>query len=76
MPPLDGGRVAVGLLPHSLARPLASVERYGLFIIFGLLLVPSLINAAFGTNFHPVWAIIQPAVKFLYNAIDQVFLFV
>ncbi len=76
LPPLDGGRVAVGLLPHSLARPLASVERYGLFIIFGLLLVPSLINEIFGTNFHPVWAIIQPVVKFLYSAIDRLFLFV
>lgn len=76
LPPLDGGRVAVGLLPHSLARPLASVERYGLFIIFGLLLVPSLINEIFGTNYHPVWAIIQPVVKFLYSAIDRLFLFV
>lgn len=76
LPPLDGGRVAVGLLPLSLARPLASVERYGLFIIFGLLLVPSLINEIFDTNFHPVWAIIQPVVKFLYSAIDRLFLFV
>jgi Zn-dependent protease len=76
LPPLDCGRVAVGLLPLSLARPLASVERYGLFIIFGLLLVPSLINEIFDTNFHPVWAIIQPVVKFLYSAIDRLFLFV
>lgn len=76
LPPLDGGRVAVGLLPLSLARPLASVERYGLFMIFGLLLVPSLINEIFDTNFHPVWAIIQPVVKFLYSAIDRLFLFV
>lgn len=76
LPPLDGGRVAVGLLPDALARPLARTERFGLFIIFGLLLVPSLINEAFGTNFHPVWAIIQPVVKFLYSAIDKVFLFV
>lgn len=76
LPPLDGGRVAVGLLPHALAAPLARTERYGLFIIFGLLLVPSLINAAFGTDYHPVWAIIQPVVKFLYTAIDSVFLFV
>src|SRR3990167_3226359 len=28
IPPLDGGRVAIGLLPDSLARPLARVEPY------------------------------------------------
>ena len=33
MPPLDGGRIAVGLLPLPLARPLARMERAGMFII-------------------------------------------
>ncbi len=37
VPPLDGGRVAVGLLPISLARPYSKLEPYGLFIILGLL---------------------------------------
>ncbi|HEC27626.1 MAG TPA: site-2 protease family protein [Gammaproteobacteria bacterium] len=37
VPPLDGGRVAVGLLPMSLARPYSKLEPYGLFIILGLL---------------------------------------
>ncbi|MFN3232213.1 MAG: site-2 protease family protein [Alphaproteobacteria bacterium] len=40
VPPLDGGRVAVGLLPIPAARALAQVERYGLPIIFGALLIP------------------------------------
>ncbi len=31
IPPLDGGRVAVGLLPDALAYPLARLERYGMF---------------------------------------------
>ncbi|MSO70839.1 MAG: site-2 protease family protein [Alphaproteobacteria bacterium] len=43
LPPLDGGRVAVGLLPNGLARALASVERYGMMIlIFGLFVLPEL----------------------------------
>lgn len=42
LPPLDGGRVAVGLLPHSLAIPLARLERWGMFIVLGLLILPSL----------------------------------
>ena len=33
LPPLDGGRVAVGLLPDRLAFPLARLERWGLPII-------------------------------------------
>ena len=37
VPPLDGGRVAVGLLPMSLARPYSKLEPYGLFIMLGLL---------------------------------------
>ena len=39
LPPLDGGRVAVGLLPTELARPLAKLERWGLFILVGLLFI-------------------------------------
>jgi Zn-dependent protease len=37
IPPLDGGRIAVALLPRTLARPLARLEPYGLFILFFLL---------------------------------------
>ena len=37
VPPLDGGRIAVGLLPAPLAMPLARLERAGLLIV--LLLV-------------------------------------
>ena len=41
LPPLDGGRVAVGLLPNALAFPLARLERYGILIIlFFLFLLP------------------------------------
>lgn len=38
LPPLDGGRIAVGLLPDSLAMPLARIEPYGLFVLIALLL--------------------------------------
>jgi Zn-dependent protease len=36
MPPLDGGRVAVSLLPVTYARALARIEPYGLIIIAAL----------------------------------------
>lgn len=38
VPPLDGGRIAVGLLPLRLARRLAKVEPYGILLVFILLL--------------------------------------
>src|SRR3546814_3932350 len=37
LPPLGGGRVAVGLLPLPLARPLARLEPYGMVILLILL---------------------------------------
>jgi Zn-dependent protease len=38
IPPLDGGRVAVGLLPNALAYRLAQLEPYGFMIVFLLLM--------------------------------------
>jgi len=38
LPPLDGGRVAVGLLPGPMAYQLARVEPYGFMIIVALLI--------------------------------------
>ena len=37
LPPLDGGRIAVSLLPHDLAQPFAQIERYGFIILIALL---------------------------------------
>jgi len=39
VPPLDGGRIAVGLLPPRPSMALASVERYGMLIVLLLLMV-------------------------------------
>jgi Zn-dependent protease len=37
IPPLDGSRVLYGLLPRGLDDQYISIERYGIFILFGLL---------------------------------------
>ena len=39
LPPLDGGRVLVGLLPHRLAYSLSRLEPWGFFIVLALVLV-------------------------------------
>ena len=45
LPPLDGGRVAVGLLPDFLALPLARLEPYGMIILIAALLVLPVLGA-------------------------------
>jgi Zn-dependent protease len=42
LPPLDGGRVAVSLLPYRQAFQLARIEPYGMFILIGLAITPVL----------------------------------
>lgn len=42
LPPLDGGRIAISMLPHRLAFKLASIEPYGMFILIGLAITPVL----------------------------------
>ena len=37
IPPLDGGRILISILPNDLARTLMRVEPYGFFILIGLL---------------------------------------
>jgi Zn-dependent protease len=45
VPPLDGGRIAVGLLPLELARAWAQLERVGIFLVLAVVfLLPQLIG--------------------------------
>jgi len=50
LPPLDGGRVAVGLLPNVLAKSLAGLEPYGMMILIGLLFVVPLLGSQLGVD--------------------------
>jgi Zn-dependent protease len=61
LPPLDGGRVLVGLLPRTLAMPLARIEPYGMMILMGLFLV-SYLGVQLGLGFSLLgWLIGRPA---------------
>ena len=62
LPPLDGGRVAVGLLPRSLAFPLARLERYGIGIVLLLLFVLPWIGSQLGWDLNFLdWLVGVPA---------------
>jgi Zn-dependent protease len=54
IPPLDGSRIAVGLLQDDLAKQYLKMERYGMLIIFGFLF--------FGLFEFILW----PLVRFLF----------
>lgn len=69
IPPLDGGRVAVGLLPKPLSNSLEKVEPYGFLILLGLLILPDLVLQPMGINFHPVREIMVPAMSALTHII-------
>jgi Zn-dependent protease len=48
LPPLDGGRVAVGILPERLAVPLARLEPFGMIIIIVLVFFTPLFSYIIG----------------------------
>jgi Zn-dependent protease len=50
LPPLDGGRIVVGLLPNVLANPFARLEPYGMAVLVGLLIVLPLLGSQLGVD--------------------------
>ena len=69
IPPLDGGRVAVGLLPKYLSYQLARLERYGFFIIIAALFILPLIGQKIGIPLEPIHWFIQSVSNFLISII-------
>src|SRR5882672_3165749 len=69
LPPLDGGRVAVGLLPRPLARPLARLEPYGMMILIALLILLPLVGSQFGLNLDVISAILRTLTGYVIQAV-------
>jgi Zn-dependent protease len=66
LPPLDGGRIAVSILPDFIARPLARLEPYGMLILIALIIVAPLA----GLNY--ISPAISAATGFLIRLVLQV----
>lgn len=61
LPPLDGGRVAVGLLPKTLGRQLARLERVGFLIVLLLVFIVPMVGNELGLDWNPlVWLVGTP----------------
>ena len=69
IPPLDGGRVAVGLLPQRLAMPLARLEPFGMLILIGLLILLPLAGSQFGLNLDVISAILRTLTGYVIQAV-------
>jgi Zn-dependent protease len=69
IPPLDGGRVAVGLLPRFLAFPLARLEPYGMLILIGALILLPLLGAQLGLNLDVISAILRTTTGYVLRAL-------
>ncbi|MDJ0945535.1 MAG: site-2 protease family protein [Kiloniellales bacterium] len=65
LPPLDGGRVAVGLLPDALARPLARLERFGFLIIIGVIFLLPMLGREVGLDLNVFYWIVGVPVEWL-----------
>jgi Zn-dependent protease len=59
--PLDGFKVALGILPRDMAREFAKLEQYGPLILIALIALPFLTGGRFGLLFQ----VMQPVIKVL-----------
>jgi Zn-dependent protease len=70
IPPLDGGRILVGVLPKAMAAPVARLEPYGIAILLGVLIVLPLLSAQLGVDLN----IVSRVIRVLSGAILDVIL--
>jgi Zn-dependent protease len=69
IPPLDGGRILVGILPKAMAEPVARLEPYGIMILLGVLIVLPLLGAQLGIDLNIVSRVIRVATGTVLEAI-------
>lgn len=67
IPPLDGGRVMTSLLPGHLAWKFAQIERFGIFIIVGTIILLPILFRPLGIDLDPAYYLIWQPAEFLYS---------
>ena len=72
LPPLDGGRILVGILPKTIARRVARLEPYGLAILIGLLIILPMLGAQLGIDLNLVSRLIAVTTGVIIDAIVHV----
>jgi Zn-dependent protease len=69
IPPLDGGRILVGLLPDGLSRSLAALEPYGMLILIAALLILPILGAQTGLDLNFLWRFVATLTNDIVEAI-------
>jgi Zn-dependent protease len=68
VPPLDGGRIIVGVLPRPLAAIWARAEPFGIVLVLLLIALPSVLRQA-GIAFDPLGAVLGPVLDWSFGFI-------
>ena len=71
IPPLDGGRIAVAVLPRFLGRPLARLEPLGMVLLVALLFLVPLLGPQIGYNLNFASEALSRATQAVIGAILQ-----
>ena len=69
LPPLDGGRILVGVLPPAAAAPFARLEPYGIPILIGILFVLPMLGPPLGIDLSIVSRVLATATSAVIDAI-------
>lgn len=72
LPPLDGGRILVGILPKTIAAQVARLEPYGMPILIGLLIILPMLGAQLGVDLSFLSRLIAIAASAVIDAIIHV----
>src|SRR3974390_2124657 len=65
LPPLDGGKVAVGLLPKAVAIPLAKLGRHGFLILIGAIVILPILGKRIGVDLNIFDWFVLPPIRFV-----------
>ena len=72
LPPLDGGRILVGILPKAIAAHVARLEPYGLAILIGLLIILPMLGTQLGVDLSFLSHLIAIATDAIVEAIVHI----
>jgi Zn-dependent protease len=69
LPPLDGGRIAIGLLPDALATPLSRLEPFGMLILIAVLFLVPLLGEQLGLDLSIVSRVVNVVTGAIISAV-------
>ena len=69
IPPLDGGRIVVGLLPERAAMAYANMERAGILIVLAVVFLLPLGLAQAGINWNPVGNALERIIPWAFEVV-------